>query len=200
MESVSKGRVSAIRPSRDWIVPLVRDELWCACEWQGLCSRFAAQCTDLCSGHGVIEHGQCRCQEGWHGVECQLMLNQCEVANCNSRGSCVAGECICQSGYQGKFCEQGRVGAFGWILCFMRSLSLSLCYLVACQDFNCSHHGICVEGKCRCFHGYTNDDCSILVHSQCDNRCSGHGKYVDYPTSMCICENDWAGSNCSERK
>lgn len=66
-----------------------------------------AQCTDLCSGHGVVEHGQCRCQEGWHGAECQLMSHQCEVPNCNQRGSCVSGQCICQTGYQGKFCEQG---------------------------------------------------------------------------------------------
>jgi hypothetical protein len=70
---------------------------------------FLAQCTDLCSGHGVIEHGQCRCQEGWHGTECQLMLNQCEIANCNNRGSCIAGKCVCQNGYQGKFCEQRMI-------------------------------------------------------------------------------------------
>ncbi|CAF4023410.1 unnamed protein product, partial [Adineta steineri] len=136
-----------------------------------------AQCTDLCSGHGVIEHGQCRCQEGWHGTECQLMLNQCEIANCNNRGSCVAGKCICQNGYQGKFCEQ-----------------------ISCQNTNCSNHGICIEGKCRCFHGYTDDDCSVLIQLQCDNQCSGHGRYIDYPKSMCICDNNWTGENCSQLK
>ncbi|CAM4869415.1 unnamed protein product [Rotaria socialis] len=136
-----------------------------------------AQCTDLCSGHGVIEHGQCRCQEGWHGAECQLSFNQCEISNCNNRGSCIAGKCICQNGYQGKFCEQ-----------------------VSCQNVNCSDHGICLEGKCRCFHGYTNDDCSLLIHSQCDNRCSEHGQYVDYPKPMCICDNNWTGDDCAELK
>ncbi|CAF0873274.1 unnamed protein product [Rotaria sordida] len=136
-----------------------------------------AQCTDLCSGHGVIEYGQCRCQEGWHGAECQLMSNQCEISNCNNRGTCIAGQCVCQSGYQGKFCEQ-----------------------ISCQNVNCSDHGICIEGKCRCFHGYTNDDCSLLIHSQCDNRCSEHGQYVDYPKSMCICDNNWTGEDCSQPK
>ncbi|CAF4186911.1 unnamed protein product [Rotaria sp. Silwood2] len=136
-----------------------------------------AQCTDLCSEHGVIEHGQCRCQEGWHGAECQLMSNQCEISNCNNQGTCISGQCVCQSGYQGKFCEQ-----------------------ISCQNVNCSNHGICIEGQCRCFHGYTNNDCSILIHSQCDNRCSEHGQYVDYPKSMCICDNNWTGEDCSQPK
>ncbi|UJR35679.1 hypothetical protein I4U23_028429 [Adineta vaga] len=136
-----------------------------------------AQCTDLCSGHGVVEHGQCRCQEGWHGSECQLMLNQCEIANCNNRGTCIAGKCVCQNGYQGNFCEQ-----------------------ISCTNVNCSNHGICIEGKCRCFHGYTNDDCSLVIQTQCDNQCSGHGQYVDYPKSMCICDENWTGDNCSQPK
>ncbi|CAF1592934.1 unnamed protein product, partial [Adineta ricciae] len=136
-----------------------------------------AQCTDLCSGHGVVEHGQCRCQEGWHGTECQLMLNQCEIANCNNRGTCIAGKCICQNGYQGKFCEQ-----------------------ISCGNANCSNHGMCIEGKCRCFHGYTNDDCSSVTQTQCDNQCSGHGQYVDYPKSMCLCDENWTGENCSQPK
>jgi len=57
----------------------------------------------------VIEHGQCRCHEGWHGAECQLMLNQCEIANCNNHGTCLSGKCVCQNGYQGKFCEQSKM-------------------------------------------------------------------------------------------
>jgi hypothetical protein len=72
--------------------------------------------------------------------------------------------------------------------------------IVSCRNINCSHHGICLEGKCRCFHGYTNDDCSLLIHSQCDNRCSEHGQYVDYPKSMCICDNHWTGNDCSQVK
>jgi len=157
---------------------------------------FLAQCTDLCSGHGVIEHGQCRCQEGWHGVECQLMLNQCEIANCNNRGTCIAGKCVCHIGYQGKFCEQSMKN-FNW----KKNIFFDFfCFIVTCQNVNCSNHGICIEGKCRCFHGYTNDDCSLLIHSQCDNRCSGHGQYVDYPKSMCICDKNWIGENCSQCK
>ena len=73
-------------------------------------------------------------------------------------------------------------------------------FSVACRDANCSHHGVCLHGKCQCFHGYTNDDCSVLVQSECDNRCSGHGQYVNYPKSMCICEANWTGADCSESK
>jgi syndecan 4 len=91
---------------------------------------FLAQCTDLCSGHGVIEHGQCRCQEGWHGIECQLMLNQCEIANCNNRGSCIAGKCVCQNGYQGKFCEQSKtIPEFENIIFFFSDSFMSKCQL-----------------------------------------------------------------------
>lgn len=153
-----------------------------------------AQCTDLCSGHGVIEHGQCRCHEGWHGAECQLMLNQCEIANCNNHGTCLSGKCVCQNGYQGKFCEQSKM-KFLFVSFWIRHWTFAL---VSCRDTNCSHHGICLDGKCRCFHGYTNDDCSVLMNSQCDNRCSGHGTYVDYPKSMCICDPNWTGDDCSQ--
>ena len=77
---------------------------------------------------------------------------------------------------------------------------IDLLFLVSCRDVNCSGHGLCIEGKCRCFHGYTADDCSILIQSQCDQRCSGHGQYIDYPQSMCICEKDWSGTDCSQRR
>lgn len=79
---------------------------------------FLAQCTDLCSGHGVVEHGRCRCHEGWHGAECQLMSNQCEIPNCNNRGTCISGQCVCQTGYQGKFCEQSKSIRKMMLCCF----------------------------------------------------------------------------------
>jgi hypothetical protein len=106
MAYANKEFVYAIHRIQDRIVRLVKSRALNKRLIFVLKILFLAQCTDLCSGHGVIEHGQCRCQEGWHGAECQLMLNQCEIANCNNRGSCIAGKCVCQNGYQGKFCEQ----------------------------------------------------------------------------------------------
>lgn len=56
---------------------------------------------------------------------------------------------------------------------------------------NCNGHGICKDGKCVCFDGWTSYDCSI---SLCINFCSNHGKCVG---GKCICDAGYAGEDCS---
>ena len=49
-------------------------------------------CPILCNGHGKYENGKCSCYFDWHGPECEIPIDQCEVANCNGNGICESGK------------------------------------------------------------------------------------------------------------
>lgn len=65
-------------------------------------------CPVLCSQKGEYINGECQCNPGWKGKECQLRHDECEVPDCNGHGHCVTGKCSCVRGYKGKFCEEGK--------------------------------------------------------------------------------------------
>lgn len=62
----------------------------------------------LCSQRGEYINGECQCNPGWKGKECQLRHDECEVPDCNGHGHCANGKCNCIRGYKGKFCEEGK--------------------------------------------------------------------------------------------
>ena len=64
-------------------------------------------CPLLCNAHGSYVSGECICQPGWKGKECQLRHSECEVSDCNGHGRCVDGGCSCIKGFKGEFCDQG---------------------------------------------------------------------------------------------
>ena len=64
-------------------------------------------CPVLCSGRGQYLNGECVCNSGWKGKECQIREDECEVSNCNGHGDCIDGTCHCFSGYKGDHCENG---------------------------------------------------------------------------------------------
>lgn len=72
------------------------------------CSIFLGVCPVLCSQKGEYINGECQCNPGWKGKECQLRHDECEVPDCNGHGHCVSGKCSCVRGYKGKFCEEGK--------------------------------------------------------------------------------------------
>ena len=65
-------------------------------------------CPLLCNGHGDYVNGECVCQPGWKGKECNLRYEECEVTDCNGHGHCVEGTCQCIKGFAGDFCEKGQ--------------------------------------------------------------------------------------------
>ena len=65
-------------------------------------------CPLLCNAHGSYVSGECVCQPGWKGKECQLRHSECEVSDCNGHGRCVDGGCRCIKGFKGEFCDQGE--------------------------------------------------------------------------------------------
>lgn len=40
--------------------------------------------------------------------------------------------------------------------------------------------------------------CLINVISECIDGCSGHGQCTEY--DMCLCDRNWQGNDCKERK
>lgn len=55
------------------------------------CIFRVGSCPLLCSGHGKYENGKCMCDLEWHGNECQIPIDRCEVPNCNGNGECING-------------------------------------------------------------------------------------------------------------
>ncbi|XP_041650229.1 N-acetylglucosamine-1-phosphodiester alpha-N-acetylglucosaminidase-like [Cheilinus undulatus] len=75
-----------------------------------------------------------------------------------------------------------------------RPVSTVLCiHQRRCQPENCSGHGECVNGCCRCQEGWKGDACDSLVCQQAD--CEPHGVCTD---GGCVCDAGWTGKNCSE--
>ncbi|XP_075022163.1 N-acetylglucosamine-1-phosphodiester alpha-N-acetylglucosaminidase [Calonectris borealis] len=76
-----------------------------------------------------------------------------------------------------------------------RSISTIVCiHEPACEPADCSGHGDCVQGECRCTGGFWRGPaCDVLDCGP--SNCSLHGVCTD---SGCLCDAGWIGSNCSE--
>ena len=65
-------------------------------------------CPILCNDRGTYANGECQCNAGWKGLECQLRQDECEITDCNGHGHCLNGNCICAVGYKGTSCSEGN--------------------------------------------------------------------------------------------
>ncbi|XP_060905488.1 N-acetylglucosamine-1-phosphodiester alpha-N-acetylglucosaminidase-like [Labrus mixtus] len=75
-----------------------------------------------------------------------------------------------------------------------RRVSTILCvHQRRCNPANCSGHGECVDGRCRCQQGWQGDACDSLVCQQAD--CEPHGVCT---AGGCVCDAGWRGKNCSQ--
>ncbi|XP_062278021.1 N-acetylglucosamine-1-phosphodiester alpha-N-acetylglucosaminidase [Scomber scombrus] len=75
-----------------------------------------------------------------------------------------------------------------------RRISTILCvHPRRCQPADCSGHGDCVDGRCRCRDGWHGDACDALVCQP--PACGSHG--VCTPNG-CACDAGWRGKNCSQ--
>ena len=54
----------------------------------------------------------------------------------------------------------------------------------------CSGHGVCLDGVCECYVGFTNYDCSLKT---CPGACSGNGLCYD---GQCYCKQGFSGARC----
>ncbi|XP_057263978.1 N-acetylglucosamine-1-phosphodiester alpha-N-acetylglucosaminidase isoform X2 [Pezoporus wallicus] len=76
-----------------------------------------------------------------------------------------------------------------------RNISTIVCiHEPSCEPTDCSGHGTCVQGQCRCTGAFWRGPaCDILDCGP--SNCSLHGVCTD---SGCLCDAGWMGSNCSE--
>ncbi|KAL7394538.1 hypothetical protein ABVT39_027504 [Epinephelus coioides] len=75
-----------------------------------------------------------------------------------------------------------------------RPISTILCvHQRRCQPANCSGHGDCVDGRCRCQEGWQGAACDSLVCQP--PACGAHGICT---ANGCVCDAGWRGKNCSQ--
>lgn len=105
-------------------------------------------CTNVTCNHGTCEEGNCICDAGWTGENCDVDL--CLNVTCD-HGTCVEGECECDAGWTGENCE------------------VDMCLNVICI------HGTCFEGECECNAGWEGEQCTDCLtecgdHGSCNDN------------------------------
>jgi len=136
-------------------------------------------CPVSCSGHGSCTRSLCVCDEYWKGESCETPTVSC-LNQCSGFGRCHRGSCICDSAHAGIDCSRPRPTCPGWpqpcggttrgvctnegqCLCRVAyrgaACEVSLASFLSCKA-NCSHHGVCEEGRCVCGELWEGDACS----------------------------------------
>lgn len=73
---------------------------------------FPVDCIDpSCSAHGVCIHGECHCQPGWGGANCEIEKAVCPD-QCSGHGTFNAetSSCTCNQNWTGPDCSLGGWG------------------------------------------------------------------------------------------
>ncbi|KAF7650155.1 hypothetical protein LDENG_00130320 [Lucifuga dentata] len=75
-----------------------------------------------------------------------------------------------------------------------RAVSTILCvHARRCEPADCSSHGDCVDGRCRCHEGWRGAACDTLLCQP--SACGTHGVCA---ANGCVCDAGWRGKNCSQ--
>jgi len=177
-------------------------------------------CPRNCSGRGSCVQGTCSCHAGWMGDTCSVVIPTC-LNNCSQAGQCNKENytCICTPGHSGadcsivehcsSSCQHGTcTGLSNTWPCTCESAAWGGKYcsepLAFCPN-ECSRHGTCDHGTCKCHVGYAGTDCSTetfppvsLRGCVTDTDCGTHGVcHIDrVGTGVCTCAPDWSGEDC----
>lgn len=132
---------------------------------------------------GVHEYYGCDCLPGYYGYHCQLSTCQ---QNCSFAGECMDHDvCSCYRGYKGDFCSTDCCGGSRHGRCASADDDDTCvcdegyrttadghgcepdCDCDVCSGpgacgcpLDCSGHGACVRGQCRCWAGFTGEGCA----------------------------------------
>lgn len=128
-----------------------------------------AICRDNCkNGHCLNQPGQCICNHGWTGDNCEVQIKTLssiptKKLRCENGGKYIHSKCECLQGYQGILCEER--------ICYNGGLSSSL-------------------GKCKCPPNYQGEQCEIELKCPI---CRHNGQCVN---NKCICSKEFIGQYC----
>jgi len=166
-----------------------------------------------CSGHGMPDdQGECSCDYGWTGAECDQCLpgfygthclecDACVHGSCNGNGTRTGnGTCMCDISWAGPDCTE---------------------YIGPCEPNPCQNGGVCIDTwdwnyTCSCPGHYTGRNCDMCENGYfgpectacpacqlgvCDQNINGTGQCLCVPTAQgTLCEECkplWYGQNCT---
>ncbi|KAL1280821.1 hypothetical protein QQF64_015421 [Cirrhinus molitorella] len=156
----------------------------CECHKEGILNS-----TECSGGHGTLECGVCRCNEGWLGRLCECSQDEfltddldanCRMNYgadiCSNNGECVCGTCECkkrdnpEEKYSGRYCE--------------------------CDNFNCDRasnricggHGQCVCRTCICDVNFTGSACDCSLDT---STCLASNNQICNGRGICECGSDY---------
>jgi len=87
----------------------------------------------------------------------------------------------------------------------MKSIKLFLFFLLSlslttpsckdpCKNISCSNGGMCIEGTCNCYNGFSGSSCEVEDRCITQNiMCENSGTCID---GICNCLNGFSGSSC----
>ncbi|XP_072021320.1 integrin beta-1-like [Amphiura filiformis] len=173
----------------------------CDCESKGVKDR------SLCSGgNGTFTCGQCQCDEGRYGTECECDgdsgtdaedLSSCIRQNstnvCQLRGQCICGQCACSNPeYFGQHCEcDYNCEEFQGLPCGGEERG----------DCNCDTRTL--KRECRCKPDYYGSACECITsRKDCETinglLCNGWGNCTCEGKCECKKESPFSGDKCDE--
>ncbi|XP_053743491.1 N-acetylglucosamine-1-phosphodiester alpha-N-acetylglucosaminidase isoform X2 [Synchiropus splendidus] len=125
-------------------------------------------------------------------------MNLWEVANFLKENGAINAINL-DGGGSSTFVARGSLASYPSDLCeddkrwrCARSISTILCVRPPPCEQNCSSHGDCLDGQCRCWAGWTGPACDAL---RCRLDCGAHGVCT---AGGCVCDAGWRGKNCTE--
>ena len=151
--------------------------------------------------------GGCECYAGWTGADCST--RQCPGGGtCSGHGTCSAlnGTCLCDAHWSGQGCENfhrpialhddglgGRSSGPSERIIWVDSIRTAGRSSPPCAGRgNCSGHGMCLRGVCKCDEGWSGVGCHERACSAV-HCAGGRGRCV---RGACRCRSPWLPPLC----
>nr|SOU94110.1 Slit [Glomeris marginata] len=153
-----------------------------------ICYTFPCQHGATCKANDN-KHYLCECAPGFHGKNCEYIIDACYGHPCENTGTCKVLEegrfsCHCPTGFEGDRCETN---------------------IDDCIGHNCQNNATCqdkIEGyECICPPGYTGNSCEKKIEycSIETNPCKNGAECIDHSTHYsCMCPSGYTGQNCGK--
>ncbi|XP_025828902.1 protein slit isoform X2 [Agrilus planipennis] len=131
---------------------------------------------------------ECNCAPGYHGKDCEFMIDACYGNPCRNGASCKVLEegrfsCVCSPGFTGLRCEAN---------------------IDDCANHKCQNNATCVDQiqayHCKCTKGFMGEYCETKIPfcTKEFNPCKNGAKCVDHFTHYtCECLPGFKGDNCT---